>query len=296
MRRSNFLPLALAATAFATPVLAQEASTPPDAGAAASIAGDVQMDPDADSITIGAGAAYLPDYEGSNDYRFTPAPGAIGSYKGFNFTLAGNRLSVDLIPNRPGQTIDIQAGPIGVVDFNRSNIDSIDDRRVRALGELDTAIELGGYIGLGKTGIITSPYDRLSVSLSYRHDVSKVHSSGIWQPTVNYLTPLSLKSAVGVFASAEHAGDGYARTYYSISPTQSIASGLPVYNAHSGWKNYTLGALGTYSLTGNLLHGFKLVVAGTYRRQLNDFADSPIVSIAGSRNQWLGAVGLAYTF
>jgi len=29
---------------------------------------------------------------------------------------------------------------------------------------------------------------------------------------------------------------------------------------------------------------------------LNGFADSPVVRIAGSRNQWLGAVGLAYTF
>ena len=29
---------------------------------------------------------------------------------------------------------------------------------------------------------------------------------------------------------------------------------------------------------------------------LNDFADSPLVGIAGSKNQWLGAVGLAYTF
>jgi outer membrane scaffolding protein for murein synthesis (MipA/OmpV family) len=29
---------------------------------------------------------------------------------------------------------------------------------------------------------------------------------------------------------------------------------------------------------------------------LNDFADSPIVSIAGNRNQWLGGAGIAYTF
>jgi MipA family protein len=29
---------------------------------------------------------------------------------------------------------------------------------------------------------------------------------------------------------------------------------------------------------------------------LNDFGDSPVVSIAGSRSQWLGVVGLAYTF
>ena len=296
MRRSIFLPLAFAATVVATPAFAQDASPPPDAGAAAAITGEAQMDPDADSITIGAGGAYLPDYEGSNDYRFSPVPGAIGSFRGFNFTLAGNRASVDLIPNAPGQTVDIQAGPIGVVNFNRSSIKNIDDARVRALGELGTAIELGGYVGIGKTGIITSPYDRLSVSVSYRTDVNGVHKSGIWQPTINYFTPLSLKAAAGLFASAEHVEGGYARTYYTVTAAQSLASRLPVFTARSGWKNYTVGALATYSLTGNLLHGFKVVAGGTYSHLLNDFADSPVVRIAGSKNQWLGTVGLAYTF
>jgi outer membrane scaffolding protein for murein synthesis (MipA/OmpV family) len=49
-------------------------------------------------------------------------------------------------------------------------------------------------------------------------------------------------------------------------------------------------------VTGDLLHGFKLVAGGTYKRLLNDFADSPIVSIAGDRNQWVGGAGIAYTF
>jgi outer membrane protein len=295
--RPPFLVLTLVAPALvavATPALAQDGQPiPSDAGAMATQAEGASG---GDSITVGVGAAYLPDYEGSNDYQFTPAPGAIGSYKGFNFTLAGNRLSVDLIPDGQGPTVDIQAGPIGVVNFNRSSTDSIDDVRVRRLGELDTSIELGGYVGIGKTGVITSDYDRLSISVSYRHDVSGVHKSGIVQPTINYLTPLSRKAAVGLFASAERAEAGYARTYYSVTPGGAAASGLPVFNARGGWKNWTLGALGTYSLTGDLLHGVKLVAGGTYRRMLNDFADSPLVSIAGSRDQWLGAVGLAYTF
>jgi len=144
--------------------------------------------------------------------------------------------------------------------------------------------------------VVTSPYDRLSVALSYRHDVTGVHDSGIWQPSINYFTPLSTKAAAGLFATAEHAGAGYARRYYSITPGQSVASGLPIYDARSGWKNWTAGALGTYSLTGNLLQGWKLVGSVAYSRMLNDFGDSPIVSQAGSRSQWLGALGVAYTF
>ena len=273
------------------PALAQNAptATPPDAGGLAEGAGG-------DSITIGAGAVYLPDYEGSDDYRFTAAPGAIGSYKGFSFQLAGNRLSIDLIPNAPGPGIDFQLGPIGVVNFNRTSTDGIDDVRVKALGELDTAIELGGYLGIGKTGVITSDYDRLSVSVSYRKDVNGAHGSGIWQPSINYLTPLSRKAAVGVFASAERVEGDYARYYFSVSPAQTLVSGLPTYTAGGGWKNYTLGALATVALTGDLLRGFKLVGGGTYARLLNDFGDSPVTSVAGRRSQWLGVLGLAYTF
>ena len=286
------LSLALASATLASPVAAQ--TVPPDTGSIASTASE--LDPDRDSITAGAAAVYLSDYEGSNDYRWVPAPAAIGSIKGYSFTLAGNRASVDLIRNPPGPSWDLQAGPVGLVNFNRTARENIADRRVRALGERDTAIELGGYVGIGKTGVVTSPYDKLSVSLSYRHDVSGVHDSGIWQPTVNYLTPLSTKAAVAVFVSAEHAGRGYASTYFSVAPGQVAASGLPAYDARGGWKNYAIGGLYTYSLTGNLLKGVKLVAGGTYRRMLNDFADSPLVSVAGSKNQWLGAVGLAYTF
>jgi MipA family protein len=249
-----------------------------------------------DTITVAVAGAYLPDYEGSNDYRLVPGPAAIGSFHNFSFTLLGNRASVDLIPNPSGPSWDVQAGPIGVVNFNRSNNKSIDDARVRALGERDTAIELGGYVGLGKTGVLTSPYDKLSASLSYRHDVSGVHRSGIWSPSVNYFTPLSLKAGVGLFASAEKVERGFARTYFDVDAAQSAASGLPQYRTRGGWKHYTVGIAGTYSLTGNLLRGWKAIGGVTYKRMLNDFGDTPVVSVAGSRNQWLAALGIGYTF
>ena len=273
----------------AAPAYAQDAPVPP--------AGNAQLDSEfaADHITVGVGGAYLPDYDGSNDYRFAPGPVAIGSVKGFNFSVIGNRASIDLIPSR-GSAIDVQFGPVAVLNFDRSSLKSIDDTRVRALGKRSTTLELGGYVGIGKTGIITSKYDTLSASVSYRQGVTGAHDSYIWQPSVTYLTPLSRKAAVGLVGSAQYAGQGYASTYYSISPTQSIASGLPQFNARKGWKNYSVGGFATYSLTGDLLHGFKIAAGGTYTRALNDFSYSPIVRIAGSPNQFLGAVGLAYTF
>jgi len=283
--------LALLLLATGTPALAQVPPTAP-----ATPVAPEPLDLTGDTVTLGAGVVLLPDYEGSDSSRFSPAPGAIGTIGGYNFVLAGNRFSVDVIRDNNGPGLDLQFGPIGVLNLNRSGIKSIDDARVRALGKRGTAIEVGGFVGVGRTGVITSPYDRVSISLSYRHDVNGVHGSGIWQPTINYATPLSRKAVVGLFVSGERAGRGYADTYFGVTPAEAIASGLPAYRARAGWKNYTVGAVGAVSLTGDLLHGWKLVAGGTYSRLLNGFSFSPVVRTAGNPNQWFGALGVAYTF
>jgi outer membrane scaffolding protein for murein synthesis (MipA/OmpV family) len=245
---------------LAAPAFAQDAGAPPAPTA------PEQLDTGRDNVTIGAGAVYTPDYEGADHSGFSVAPVVIGSVSGFNFQLIGNRASIDLIPNKPGPNWDIQAGPIAVLDLNRSALSYIDDPRVRALGKRDRSLEVGGFVGIGKTGVITSQYDQLSVSLSYRKGVTGAQRGAIWSPTINYMTPVSRKAAVGLFASAEHADRNYGRAYFDIDAA------------------------------GSLLHGFKLLAGGSYKRMLNDFADSPIVSIAGSRDQWMGGAGVAYTF
>jgi len=278
------LPLVLAAA----PAFAQDKGAgPPDPNA---------PDLGQDSVTIGIAGVYMPDYEGSNNYRIFPAPGALVSVHGFNLTLAGNRASLDLIPNTPGPTWDVQAGPIVVMDLNRSTLSQIDDVRIRRLGKRDTTYEVGGFVGIGKTGVITSPYDKLSVSVSYRKGVNAAHRAGILSPSLNYFTPLSHKAAVGLLASAEYAERGYAQAYFDVDAAQSARSGLPVYRTQGGWKSWTVGLIGTRSITGDLLHGFKLVGGVTYKRLLNDFADSPVVSVAGSKDQVQAIAGLAYTF
>ncbi len=271
----------------AAPAFAQE-SDPAAAPASA---------PENRNITIvGVGAAVLPDYEGSNDYRWAPAPVVLTKVAGFGFELVGNRASIDLINDRSDSGLDVQFGPTATLNLNRTSIKSIDDPRIKALGELDTAVEVGGFFGISQSGVITSPYDRLSVRASYRHDVSKVSRAGVFTPSVTYMTPLSRKALVTTFVSANRVEHGYAQTYFGVTPEGSLASGLPVYNAQGGWKDWTVGLGGAMSLTGDLTHGLQLIGGGTYRQLIHGFGDSPIVRTAGSRNQWMGMVGLAYSF
>lgn len=260
---------------------------------APALAQQAPVDAERDTVTIGIGAAIIPTYEGSDDSRIIPAGVARGSVSGFDFILAGTNLYVDLL-REPSDAIDFSFGPVVGVNLNRTR--GIGDARIRALGKLDTAVELGGYVGIGKTGVVTSAYDTLSFSVAYQHDVAGAHGSYVITPTLSYGTPLSTRTYVGLSLSSEYVGDKYADYYFSVTPAGAAASGLPAYHAKGGFKDVSLTLLGAQSLSGDLRHGWALFAIGGYSRLLNDFKDSPTVAIAGSPNQWIGALGVSYTF
>lgn len=265
----------------ALPALAQEsADAPPDLTR--------------DTVTLGLGAAVVPSYDGSDRSVLTAAPAVRGRVSGINFSILGSRAWADVIADNNGPGWDFQAGPVVNVNLNRTA--RIQDRQVSALGKIDAAIEAGGFVGVGRQGLITSDYDKLTLGVSYTHDVGTVHKSYIVSPSINYGTPLSRKAYVLLNLSANYMGNGYAQTYFGVTPQGSAASGLPAYAARKGWKDWTLGAMGNVALTGDLTRGLSMVGGVGYRRMLDDAADSPVVRIAGSRDQWYGALGLAYTF
>lgn len=247
------------------------------------------------TVTVAVGAAYIPSYVGSDDYTLAPAVGARGNVGGFNFQFRATQLSVDLVRQSDPHAIDFQFGPVAGVNLNRTR--SIKDAQVKALGKLDTAVELGGYVGIGKTGVITSDYDTLSASVTYVHDVAGAHGSYRITPSLSYGTPLSRKAYVLVSGYADYVGKDYGDYYYSISPAGSVASGLAPYSARkSGMLGWGAVGLVNVSLTGDLTGGLSLVAGGGYYRVRGRYAASPIVSVAGDRDQWYGGAGLAYTF
>jgi outer membrane scaffolding protein for murein synthesis (MipA/OmpV family) len=264
------------------------------APAFAQSSGDPLPDPNdqSDTFTIGGGAAYVPDYEGSNDYEIIPAAAIRGRVSGISFFTRATYLYVDFVP-RGSNALEFDAGPIVGARLNRTG--KVHDDFVDALPERDTAIEVGGFAGITYHGL-TNPYDALSFRVDVVKDVASAHKSTLVTPTIEFGTPVSRYTYIGASLSAEWAGGGYADYYYSVSPADSLASGLPVYDADGGFKNWRLGLLVNHSLSGDLTHGISLFAAGGYSHLAGDFKDSPIVDLRGSASQWLGALGLAYTF
>lgn len=247
---------------------------------------------DRNSLTLGVGLGTIPSYEGSNNYRMIPAPLVRGRVAGFNFSTVRTHLYLDAWRDGPGK-LDVQIGPVVGANLNRTA--RIGDARVRALGTLDIAVEGGGFVGLSRTGLAT-PFDSLSFVVSYQQDLTDVHDSHIIRPQITYTRPLDLKTAVRFGVGAEIVGAGYARTYFGVTPAGAGASGLPEYRLGGGLKDVNLSAGVTRALSGTLLKGWSAFGAVGSSRVLGDFADSPVVRLAGEENTFFGSVGLAYSF
>lgn len=250
-----------------------------------------------DYISIAAGVLSTPSYNGSDDRRILPAFYVRGRVSGYSFSTRGTNFQVDLIRHRRGQKTDYKFGPI--INLRGDRTSGIKDPQVEALGEKKLAVEVGFFTGVTHTGVITSDYDQIGFRFVALKDVSGRHSSWAMSPTIDYGTPLSKRAFIGLSASVNFYGKGFGRYYYDIDALGSAASGLPVYTG-AGRKatagKYTLGLAGAYALSGDLRKGFVLIGGAQYARMGSRYADSPIVAVAGSPNQWLLGGGLAYQF
>lgn len=249
---------------------------------------------DGDYISVGVGAIYGPSYDGSDDYVASPIPIIMGSLGGVDITPRGGGLALDFVPDGDG-SVSFDAGIAAGMNMNR--VRQIEDPVVSSLGKLDTAVEVGPTAGVSYAGLL-NPYDSVSASVDVRWDVAGAHKGRTINPAISYFTPLSRGMIAALSISAEHSSARYADYYYSVSPAQSEASGLPAFDADGGGFNRAgVTLFSGIDLDGDITNGgLGLILIGSYSRMLGDAKNSPFTSIRGDANQWLGAVGIGYTF
>ncbi len=249
---------------------------------------------DGDYVTLGAGLAIGPSYDGSDNYDISPLPVILGSVAGIDFEPRGPGLALDVIPDKNGAKVDLILGPVGRARFDRNS--GIRDDVVRDLGELDVAVELGAVGGV-KVNRVFNAFDSLTAEIDLRWDVAGAHRGRVVSPSLTYFRPINRGMAASLTISADHVDDDYADYYFSISPAGSAASGLPGFNATGGWKNVGIAAFGAIDLDGNAMNGgFSVILIGSYSRLLGDPKRSPVTSIRGDADQFFGVVGIGYTF
>lgn len=248
---------------------------------------------DGDWVQLGVGVAYGAEYDGSDDYEAFPLPLIQGSIGGIDINPRPAGLALDVIPDS-GDNANFSFGP--AVRVRTSRTGDISDPVVAAAGELDTAVEVGPTAGISFSGLL-NPYDSISLNVDARWDVAGAHEGMVVNPGVTYFTPVSRGAGVSLALSAEHGDEKFNDYYFSVTPAQALASGLPTYDAGAGFNKLSATVITGVDLDGDITNGGLAIfaVAG-YSRLIGDAADSPYVALRGSRDQWLAGAGIGYTF
>lgn len=271
----------LGALVAASPALAQDArpaGPPPWVGA------------DGDRVTVGFGLGASPDYEGSDDYRLQPGGILQGKVSGVEFQMRGLNLYTDFLPDPKGSKVRLVLGPVAQLRLDRTG--DIRDPRVAQLGTRKTAVELGFTAGIGKRGVLIPPAS-LNFDVTYLHDVNGAHRSYVVTPSLSLSSPVTRSSFARLAVNADFVGKGYAATYFDVAPGNTLA---PYATRGGGLKSVGVSMLYTHDLGGNPRKGWGLFGLASYKALQGQFADSPIVSVAGSANQFFGVVGISYSF
>lgn len=310
-----FAPLAFAISSAAAPAIASDADTAETSVAEAGVEAEVEVAQPAPSAparpfafakpvfddtwaTIGLGVGMVPSYAGSNDYIAFPLPLITGRVGG-----------VGIAPNGPGFVLDVNSpkpamgprkgarlafGP--AIRFRNDRNNRISDVVVARAGKLDAALEVGGNVAVSFPNVF-KPFDALTIGVQARWDVLGAHEGMIIEPQVSYRALLGKGFTLQAQASAEFVDDNFAGYYFTVSPAQSIATGLAQYRADGGLNRVGTLAILAYDLDRNPINGgWSLTGIGGYSRLIGDSANTPFTAVRGDANQFILGAGVAYTF
>jgi outer membrane scaffolding protein for murein synthesis (MipA/OmpV family) len=249
-------------------------------------------------ITVGIGAGLVPSYSGSDDYVFFPLPLIVGRVGGVGIRPNGPGFQLDVISPEPA--FGAQQGPTfsfgPAFRFRNDRAARIKDPVVKLAGDLDVAIEVGLAGGVTFPGVL-HPVDSLTISSGISWDVLGAHNGMLVNPSIGYLSPISRSVLFQFSIGAEFVDDNFADYYYSVTPAQSAATGLPQFNAEGGLNSIGTNLILTVDLDGNALNGgFNVYGIGGYTRLMGDAADTPFTADRGSASQFIGGLGVGYTF
>ena len=247
-------------------------------------------------VSIGIGAGLVPSYGGSDDYIVFPLPLIVGRVGGVGISPNGPGFALDLFS--PGPALGASkprffGGPAFRIRNDRAN--QIEDEVVELAEDLDWAVEVGAQAGVSFPGVF-NPLDTLTLTTQVRWDVAGAHDGMMIEPSVGYARPFGPGVRFQANVGAQFVDDSFADYYYTVTPAQAAATGLPLFTADGGLNNLSTTAIVNFDLDGNLLNGgWSLYTVLGYTRFVGDAEDTPFTSIRGDANNFIGGVGVSYT-
>jgi len=236
----------------------------------------VAQDSDDTRVRVGLGAQVRPKFIGADDSELWPL-WDIDIAKGtneFRFEAPDDSFGIDVISDDR-----FAFGPAANLQTSRKNSD------VGApVGKVSTTIEVGAFAEYFVTKSIRLRGEALKGIGGHNGIVGSIGADQVWRDGDRYVFSVGPRL---LFSDSR-----YQRAYFGVTPTASLATGLPIYRPDGGIHAIAAATGLSYQFNPRWgMFGF-----GRYERLVGDAGRSPIIREFGSRNQLSGGIGLNYTF
>jgi outer membrane scaffolding protein for murein synthesis (MipA/OmpV family) len=215
-------------------------------------------------ISVGGAAILRPEWDGAKDEDWLVVPDLDLRYGDLFFASVRTGVGFNLYRENGWRV-----GPYAKLKFGRGEGD---DAALRGLGDVDPAIELGGFADWA--------FGPVRASLELRRGVGG-HEGVVAEAGADLRARFS-ETVFGSIGPRVRWTDGdYAQTYFGVTPAQAARSGLPAFAADGGVESIGL----------NVSLGWRpddrvVVTAFAERGELQgDAADSPLVRLRGDKEQ-----------
>ena len=219
-------------------------------------------------FTLRGGISAVPEYFGSNDYQIGPDAAV-----SLNFLSLGGRSFGSSDPGDPRYGFGLRGSFRYVPERDVSDFDEL-----TGLRDVDSTVELG--LGVQYTARSFEAFADVRQGIGgHESVVGEIGADVKVHPT----DKLTLSLGPRVFMGT----DDYADTYFGVSNSDSVSSGLDAYDPDGGVLSAGLELGASYALTDQ----WGVEGAVTWDRLTDDAADSPIVE-QGDRDQYSVRIGV----
>jgi outer membrane protein len=230
------------------------------------------------TATVGIGGEYRPDFQGSKDWTLRPIPFFSIRRAGSTQEFRGPRDSPSIALIDFG---DLRAGPAGKFVPGRK---SSDHAELRGLGDVKAAFELGGFVEYYAV-------DWLRLRSELRGGIGG-HEGVVADVSADLIVPLIDRLTISAGPRFTWKSTKAIAPYFGVDAVQSLASGLPVYEANGGAYSVGFGSQVSYRINPQ----WEVRAYVEYEKLLGDAANNPLVALRGSANQTTFGLGASYSF
>jgi outer membrane protein len=229
-------------------------------------------------VTVGGYGALQPDFPGSRDYSvgFRPIIDVRKAGEPERLSLPNDAVSISLYQNGP-----FRAGLAGDYLTDRNHSDS---GAIRGLHDINYSIELGAFAEYWAAPNVRTRVELLQGVTGHDGFIANFSADYVYKPDYRWQFTVGPRLSV--------VNTQFESTYFSVNSIEMARSGLPVFHASGGVHSAGVDATARYNVSDRFsVRGF-----AEWQRLLGDAADSPIVRLRGSEDQFQLGVGAAYSF